>query len=385
MTRAAVTKIYLIVVFLWVQFNLPAQANKPSDETLAPRQHAIILTSAFTAKGDLENLKGALHSALNAKLTVNETKEVIVQVYAYAGFPRSIRGLQTFMSVLEERKSRGIKDDVGKEATPIPNGADKYETGKKTLEKLTGKPQGELSGYNAFSPEIDRFLKEHLFADIFSRDLLTYAERELATVSALIAIGGVEPMLTSHMRIAIHQGISENQLVETISLLEKSVGKTEAETARKVLGEISGTPLTPSAADAKDSDLIFPKGQTGPNPNMTGTVWVYNMMGQDSVMTNSVGNVTFEPGARTHWHAHFAGQILLVTDGMGYHQIKGKPIEIIRKGDVIKCPPKVEHWHGATPTHSLTHIAITQNTKEGRVTWLRKVTEEEYNAASKKD
>lgn len=71
----------------------------------------------------------------------------------------------------------------------------------------------------------------------------------------------------------------------------------------------------PTAANAKDSDLIFPKGQTGPNPNMTGTVWVYNMLDHDSAMTNSVGNVTFEVGARTNWHSHFAGQILLVIDG----------------------------------------------------------------------
>ncbi|SHG43316.1 Cupin domain protein [Chryseolinea serpens] len=384
MRSAAITKIYLTIVFLWAPFLLSAQTSKPGDQPLTPRQQAIVMTAAFTANGDLDRLKSALHSALDAKLTINETKEVIVHVYAYAGFPRSIRGLQTLMAVLEERKASGIKDDVGKEVTPIPKGGDKYETGKKTLEKLTGRPQGELTGYNAFSPEIDRFLKEHLFADIFSRDLLTYAERELATVAALISIGGVEPMLSSHMRVAIRQGISENQLIEIISLLGESVGKTEIETARKVFGEISTTKLPPAAADTKDRELIFPKGQTGVNPNMTGTVWVYNLVRQDSVMTNSVGNVTFEPGARTHWHSHYAGQILLVTDGVGYHQLKGKPIEIIQKGDVIKCPPNVVHWHGASPTQSMTHVAITQNTETGRVVWLEKVTDEEYNAANKK-
>jgi len=67
------------------------------------------------------------------------------------------------------------------------------------------------------------------------------------------------------------------------------------------------------------------------------------------------------------------------------NQIKGKPIEVIKKGDVIKCPPDVEHWHGATPTTSLTHVAITQNTEKGRVTWLRKVTDEEYNEGFKKN
>ncbi|HYI76440.1 MAG TPA: carboxymuconolactone decarboxylase family protein, partial [Chryseolinea sp.] len=160
-----------VIMFLFLAFNqnvVNGQTNKQENQSLTPKQQAIVLTSAFTANGDLGKLKEALHSALNVKLTINETKEVIVHLYAYAGFPRSIRGLQTLMSVLEERKAKGIKDDVGKDATPIPPGTDKYDAGKKTQEKLTGRQQGALSGYNAFSPEIDRFLKEHLFADIFS-------------------------------------------------------------------------------------------------------------------------------------------------------------------------------------------------------------------------
>ena len=156
------------------------------------------------------------------------------------------------MSVLEERKAKGIKDEMGKEATPIPNDIDKYEAGKETLEKLTGRPQGKLSGYSAFSPEIDKFLKEHLFADIFGRDILSYAERELATVSALISLGGVEPMLQSHMRIAMNQGITETQLIELFSLFEKSIGKTEAESARKVYAEISGSKILPTTTSNQE-------------------------------------------------------------------------------------------------------------------------------------
>src|SRR5688500_17012297 len=96
-----------VLLFFFSQPTLSGQTNKEENESLTPRQQGIVLTSAFTANGDLEKLKEALHSALNAKLTVNETKEVIVHLYAYAGFPRSIRGLQTLMSVLEERKAKG--------------------------------------------------------------------------------------------------------------------------------------------------------------------------------------------------------------------------------------------------------------------------------------
>ena len=382
MRQPPVASAFLIFFSLLVHHMLMGQSNQNS-QSLSDRQQAIALVSAFTANGELEKLKEALHTALNANLTVNETKEIIVHVYAYAGFPRSIRGLNTLMAVLDERKAKGIKDAMGREATPGSNNINKYEVGKKTLEALTGRPQVELSGYSAFSPEIDKFLKEHLFADIFGRDILTYVERELATVSALASLGGVEPMLQSHTRIAIHQGISEEQLIELLSLLERSIGKTEAESARRVFAEIVGSKIsTTSTSVAIDNNLIFSKGEKNPNPNMAGTVWLYHMVETDSLGHTQVGNVTFESGARTNWHSHQAGQILLVTGGVGYHQIKGKPVELIKKGDVIKCPPNVEHWHGATPDNFLTHISITQNTGQGRVTWLRKVTDEEYNAYS---
>src|SRR5690606_22835092 len=116
-------------------------------------------------------------------LTINEIKESMVHLYAYAGFPRSIRGLQTFMSILDEREAKGIKDEHGPEATPINDDRDKYERGVETLYELTGsdwsKPE---TGYGAFDPTIDTFLKEHLFADIFERDVLSYDQRQLTTI-----------------------------------------------------------------------------------------------------------------------------------------------------------------------------------------------------------
>jgi 4-carboxymuconolactone decarboxylase len=224
----------------WHSQVLNAQNNPSEKQSLTARQHAIVLISAFTTKGDLEKLKQALNSGLDGPLTINETKEIIVHVYAYCGFPRSIRGLNTLMSTLEERKAKGIKDNIGREATPIPRDTNKYETGRRTLEKLSGQPTSKpTEGYGAFSPEIDRFLKEHLFADIFSRDVLNYADRELTTVSALIVLGGVEPMLRSHMRLAMNQGLTLGQLEQVLLLIEKSVSKTDADAARKVYAEIA--------------------------------------------------------------------------------------------------------------------------------------------------
>jgi quercetin dioxygenase-like cupin family protein len=88
----------------------------------------------------------------------------------------------------------------------------------------------------------------------------------------------------------------------------------------------------------------------------------------------------FEPGARNNWHTHPGGQILLITDGLGYYQEKSKPIQLLHKGDVVNILPDVEHWHGATPDSPLTHIAINTNTQKGLVVWLQRVTDEEYKS-----
>jgi alkylhydroperoxidase/carboxymuconolactone decarboxylase family protein YurZ len=192
----------------------------------------------------LAKLKHALNAGLDANLTINESKEVLVHLYAYCGFPRSIQGLNTLIATLDERKAKGIKDNPGRDATPVSD-LNKYETGWRNLAKLGGRPtdgpiEKPTSGYGAFSPEIDRFLKEHLFADLFSRDILTFAERELTTISVLISLGsGVEPLLGSHLGLTMKQGLTKNQIEEVFTLIEKSVSKADADAARRVFAEMS--------------------------------------------------------------------------------------------------------------------------------------------------
>ncbi|TDS09770.1 (R)-mandelonitrile lyase [Sphingobacterium paludis] len=128
----------------------------------------------------------------------------------------------------------------------------------------------------------------------------------------------------------------------------------------------------------KNDQPVFPKGERVSNANFTGTVWVNYLAETDTVHHVNIGSVTFEPGARTNWHYHKGGQILLVTEGKGLYQEKGKAVQVINHGEVIKCPPDVAHWHGATPDEAMTHIAIGTNTNIGGAVWLQPVTEEEY-------
>lgn len=125
---------------------------------------------------------------------------------------------------------------------------------------------------------------------------------------------------------------------------------------------------------------IFPKGDKAPAEYFTGTVWAKTLVANDDTLTTAIYNVEFEPGARNSWHTHPAGQILICTEGTGCYQEKGKPIQTLHTGDVVKILPDVEHWHGASPSSSFTHIAININTEKGIVNWLKPVTDEEYNS-----
>lgn len=136
-----------------------------------------------------------------------------------------------------------------------------------------------------------------------------------------------------------------------------------------------------SHAVAQDTS-IFPKGEVSTTDNHTGTVWLSELNGVDSIFNLSLAQATFAPGAKLDWHIHPAGQYLLVTEGTGYYQERGKPIQLVHKGDVIKCLPGVVHWHGAAPNSSFAYIGVTP-TQKGKTIWLKRVTDEEYRSNTK--
>jgi len=216
--------------------------NAQNQQNLDKKQSSLVIISSLTAVGNQEDLKLELNKALDSGLTINEIKEALVQLYAYCGFPRSLNAINTFKTVLDERKAKGINDVEGKKIIVENNIDDKYEQGRKTLETLSKTPQSKpAKGFGEFAPRIDVFLKEHLFADIFVSDVLTYQQRELVTISALASLNGVESQLQSHIGIGKNTGITDNQLEQLADLIQKSVSKTQANTVRKIIGK----PLVP--------------------------------------------------------------------------------------------------------------------------------------------
>ena len=145
-----------------------------------------------------------------------------------------------------------------------------------------------------------------------------------------------------------------------------------------MLLSINSSAQISSKTDQNNLNLIFPKGEPGAADNFTGKAWNIGLVENDSVYNTVVGNVYFEPGARSNWHIHPSGQILIITDGEGYHQIKGQPKQTLKKGDIVKCAPNVEHWHGASRQTGMLQMYILPKTEKGIVTWLQKVTDEQY-------
>lgn len=129
---------------------------------------------------------------------------------------------------------------------------------------------------------------------------------------------------------------------------------------------------------------VFPKGQKLSNEYFTGNAYLYPLLAKDKNNEFALGSVTFEPGARTVWHTHPKGQVLIVTEGEGWYQEKGKPAQALKKGDIVNIPENVEHWHGASASSKMVHIAITNYKGEENVVWLKPVTDEEYNEVNKK-
>jgi 4-carboxymuconolactone decarboxylase len=203
---------------------------------LSDQHAAIALIGAFTATGDLPRLRTALTKGLDAGVTVNQVNEVLVQMYAYAGFPRSLNGISTFMVVLEQRRDQGIKDETGPEPSPVPAGTDMLELGTRNQTELSGSPvAGPLFD---FAPAVDRFLKTHLFGDIFSRDNLDRRSREVATIAALATLKGTKSQLRSHFGIGLNTGLSEAQLRGLVDLLEDEVGSRQAAEAGRILDDV---------------------------------------------------------------------------------------------------------------------------------------------------
>ena len=331
----------LIAVLLIFNFGGKCMAK----DVLTQKQQNIVMISSYTAKGDMENLEKALNKGLDDGLSVNEIKEILVQAYAYCGFPRSLNSLNAFMKVMESRKDRN--DKIGEEGKVLLQDTDKFAYGDNVQFELTGRRF--KGGVFDFAPAIDKYLKEHLFADIFARGVLSYQEREIATISYLSTIKGVDSQLNSHINTGKYNGLTDEQVEEILKL---------------------------TSSVYKGGDFGLGSENTANEKYFTGKSYLKPLTKDGAASAN----VTFEPGCRNNWHIHHkGGQILLVTEGRGYYQEWGKPAQELKAGDVVNIPPEVKHWHGAAKDSWFSHIAISVPAEGASTEWLEEVSDKEYS------
>lgn len=318
--------------------------NAMAETALNAKQKSMAAVASYAARGNQDGLKQALTEGLNAGVTVNEFKEILVQVYAYCGFPRSLNALNTLMQVTEER---GNKDELGKLPSAKPEG-ESLDYGTENQTKLVGRPvEGKIY---EFTPAIDEFLKAHLFGDIFARDNIDWQTRELATIAMLASLDNVTAQLNSHINVGKHNGLTDAQVAEILEIADK----TGAETVLFGLGEEN----TAYAKHFIGKSYLQPLTKEGINAS----------------------NVTFEPKARNNWHIHRkTGQTLFVVSGRGWYQEWGKPAQELKAGDVVNIPEGVKHWHGAAKNSWFTHVAVTVPHNDATTEWLEAVTNEEYD------
>lgn len=324
---------------------------------------AMTAIACHEARGDQSSLAVAIGEGFDAGLTANQMKEAISQLYAYTGFPRSLNALGTLKKVMGQRGDV----EMGAESSPLPNGYDAIKQGTEVQTKLSGQP----FNYD-FCPAEDYYLKAHLFGDIFARDLLTHADRELVTVSALSGLEGVMPQLVAHVRGALNMGVTEEQLHAIQSalydnrLIEESMRLESA--IAQVLGDVYPI-ASPSSWPLGEPNDAYAKYFTGQS---------YLAL-LDSV--SGLCNVSFEPGCRNNWHVHHgAVQVLICVSGRGWYQEWGKPAVELKPGVTIAVPEGVKHWHGAAEDSWMQHLTYHANAKPGNSNeWLEPVTDEQYN------
>ena len=328
--------------------------------------------ACLEAKADYMALEQAIHNGLDAGLTVNQIKEAFSHLYAYTGFPRSLNALGTLQKVLEQRNAEGKTTVEGAEASPLPKNFDALKVGTEVQTKVSGRP----FNYD-FCPAEDYYLKAHLFGDIFARDVLTHAERELITVSALSGMDGVEPQLKAHVNGARNMGLTDAQLQAIPAVLAAKVGKNEAIRASKAISEVLGLEdeLGLKAQNAVDLKSYWPMGK----PN---TDYAQYFIGHSYIapMGGDMVNVTFEPGCRNNWHIHHGMvQVLVCVYGRGWYQEWGKPAVPLTEGTVIAIPEGVKHWHGAAKDSWMQHLTYHKDVQEGTSNeWLEPVSDEVY-------
>jgi 4-carboxymuconolactone decarboxylase len=311
---------------------------------LSQRDRSLVVIAALIATDKPAQLRGHLGRALDNGVTPIEASGVLTHLAFYAGWPSAVTSLAVFDEVYTAR-------DVDTAA----------------LAPFAARPASSRpvsAGDDAFAPGFTRLTKTVILDDLWRRTDLVPRDRLLVTISALTALGEAD-QIPDLIRQSSTVGLTRADVGEALTHLAFYVGWPRVTRALEVLKTVPEW----SAASA---------ASTAPSGNFTGRVAVTSPFEGSGRSALSGATVTFEPGARSRWHRHPHGQLLVVMSGQGWTQIEGEPVREMNPGDVIFTPPGVSHWHGGTRSSGLTHVAVSEDRDGAPVQWLEHVTDAEF-------
>jgi 4-carboxymuconolactone decarboxylase len=278
--------------------------------------------------------------------------------------------------------------------TPLRAQEGVSQTSEKPASTFSQPPTRAQQLMGDVDPKLAELTDKVLFGDVWEREQLSKRDRSLITVAALIALNRPD-QLRSHMTLALQNGVTKSELVETITQLAFYTGWPNAVSAVPVAREVFQTAnASVSQVDQgaqvhedRKITIIHAGSQAssyGSADHFTGSVRVDSRFQEGAPAHVGGAYVTFEPNSRTAWHTHPLGQVLIVTAGTGLVQQWGSPAQVIKPGDIVWIPPGVKHWHGATSSSGMTHVAIAEALNGKSVDWMGLVTEAQYLAIQPK-
>lgn len=348
-------------------------------ENLDDTQKHLIALVSLVAQQSEEMLETQVQEALDAGVEAVQLREAIYQCAPYVGFPRTLDALTIANRVFDANEislpmeNEGTVEDTSRFEDGLDAQAGIFGEGMRAA-AAGGKEEMSRSAY---------YLVTNCFGDYYTREGLELETREMLTLAILVNLG-TESQITSHIGGNSNLGRDRQFIEDVIYQCLPYAGYPRILNALNCLNtalpESDGQEAS-AQAEAAGWTSVFERGDTNPfSDHFMGNTYLATLVANDDVFhCPYMGNVTFEPCARTDWHSHDGGQILLVTDGRGYHQIEGQPAEILEPGDVVMVEPGVKHWHGAAADSWFAHIAITTNPENSTTNWMEPVTDEEYN------
>lgn len=339
---------------------------------LSPRDRSMVTVAALIARIQTMEFSFHFNLALDNGVKPAELSEVITHLAFYAGWANAMAAIVVAKDIF---RSRGIGVDQ------LPPANDKLLPLNEEAEKQRSTLVGNNFGH--VSPGLVQNTTDVLFRDLWLRSALAPRDRSLITMSALIA-NGQTAQIPFHLNRAMDNGLTQEQAAEVLTHIAFYAGWPCAMSALPVAKEVFEKRHS-SGPQGNKRSVGMTITHAGSMPSMvgsadwfTGNVRVDSLFPADGGRRSNGGMVTFEPGARTRWHTHPAGQTILITQGLGWVQKQGEAIQEVRPGDVVFFAPGEKHWHGASANVGMVHIAITEVVDGKAVDWLEPVNDNDY-------